>query len=117
MAPGRSGTVRGFGRSSFTQRSRPNDACVVVGVRGVEGDAPVSGDPPLSGVDAAAFARRRETLTERVLAPASLSAALLTAPETVAWLAGYSFPFEDWPVADPFVGGPAAVVVDGDEMH
>jgi Xaa-Pro dipeptidase len=80
-------------------------------------DAPVSVDPAFSGVAAGGVAHRHDTLQERVLAPASLSGAILTAPETVAWVAGYSYPFEDWPVADPFVGGPAAVVVDGDEMH
>lgn len=79
--------------------------------------ARVTVNPTFLGPGAAALARRRRTLRERVLAPADLAGAVLTSPETVAWLAGYSFPFEDWPVADPFVGGPPAAVVDGDEMH
>jgi Xaa-Pro dipeptidase len=60
----------------------------------------------------ARFAARNARLRDRVLAPAGLEAALLTNPETVAWLSGYSYPFEDWPVANPFVAGPPAVVVE-----
>jgi Xaa-Pro dipeptidase len=62
------------------------------------------------------FARRQAIFRDRVLAPAGLAGAVLTSPETVSWLAGYSFPFEDWPVANPFVAGPAAALVDGDEI-
>jgi len=37
--------------------------------------------------------------------------ALLCHPESVAHLSGYSHPIEDWPVADPFIGGPAILAL------
>ena len=43
-----------------------------------------------------------------------LEQAVLSHPETVAHLAGYSHPAEDWPVANPFSAGPALLVVTPD---
>jgi Xaa-Pro aminopeptidase len=43
-----------------------------------------------------------------------LRQAVLCHPETLAHLAGFEQPFEDWPVADPFTAAPALLVVDPD---
>jgi Xaa-Pro aminopeptidase len=40
--------------------------------------------------------------------------AVLSHPETLAHLAGFERPFEDWPVADPFTAAPALLVVTPD---
>lgn len=40
-----------------------------------------------------------------------LGQALLSHPESVAHLAGFSDPVEDWPVANPFLGGPALLAL------
>ena len=50
--------------------------------------------------------RLREALDER-----GIRQALLCHPESVAHLAGYSHPVEDWPVADPYLGGPAILAL------
>ncbi|MDQ3890165.1 MAG: Xaa-Pro peptidase family protein [Actinomycetota bacterium] len=41
--------------------------------------------------------------------------AVLSHPETLAHLAGFEQPFEDWPVADPFTAAPTLLVVTPDE--
>jgi Xaa-Pro aminopeptidase len=56
----------------------------------------------------------REQLLDRVreaLESERVDQALLSHPETVAHLSGYSDPAEDWPVANPFVGGPSLLAV------
>lgn len=47
----------------------------------------------------------------KVLADLGLSQALLSHPETLAYVAGYSAPVEDWPVAHPFLAGPALLAI------
>jgi Xaa-Pro dipeptidase len=64
---------------------------------------------PSLPTDASATAlldRLRDALARR-----GLRQALLSHPESVAHLSGFSEPFEDWPVANPFVGGPALLAV------
>lgn len=41
--------------------------------------------------------------------------AVLSHPETLAHLAGFEQPFEDWPVADPFTAAPTLLVVTPDD--
>src|SRR5205085_10280026 len=56
----------------------------------------------------------REQLLDRLRAALEreqLEQALLCHPESLAHLSGYSEPVEDWPVANPFVGGPALLAV------
>ena len=54
----------------------------------------------------ALFNRLRESFARR-----GLRQALLSHPESVTHLSGFSDPCEDWPVANPFVGGPALLAV------
>jgi Xaa-Pro aminopeptidase len=44
-----------------------------------------------------------------------LDQAVLSHPETLAHLAGFEQPFEDWPVSDPFTAAPPLLVVTPDE--
>jgi Xaa-Pro dipeptidase len=56
----------------------------------------------------------REQLLDRLreaLERERLDQALLSHPESVAHLSGYSDPAEDWPVANPFVGGPSLLAL------
>ena len=46
-----------------------------------------------------------------VVVRAGVNQALLSHPESVAHLSGFSDPIEDWPVANPFVGGPSLLAV------
>jgi Xaa-Pro dipeptidase len=48
---------------------------------------------------------------QHALARAGVQQALLSHPESVAHLSGFSDPIEDWPVANPFVGGPSLLAV------
>lgn len=47
----------------------------------------------------------------KVLEANGICQALLCHPESVAHLSRYCHPIEDWPVADPFVGGPAILAM------
>jgi Xaa-Pro dipeptidase len=61
-----------------------------------------------------AFGRPGALLLDRLrdaLARRGLHQALLSHPETVTPLSGFSEPFEDWPVANPFAGGPALLAL------
>lgn len=49
--------------------------------------------------------------TRSALAERGLSQALLSSPETLASLVGYTFPAEDWPVADPFTAAPTLLFI------
>jgi Xaa-Pro dipeptidase len=56
----------------------------------------------------------RERLLDRLRAALErehLEQALLCHPESIAHLSGFSDPAEDWPVANPFVGGPPLLAV------
>jgi Xaa-Pro dipeptidase len=44
-----------------------------------------------------------------------LKQAVLSHPETLAHVAGFEQPFEDWPVSDPFTAAPPLLVVTPDE--
>jgi Xaa-Pro dipeptidase len=46
-----------------------------------------------------------------VLADAGIEQAVLSHPETVAHVTGFSLPVEDWPVANPFVADPPLLVL------
>ncbi len=49
------------------------------------------------------------------LARENLDQAVLSHPETLAHLAGFERPFEDWPVSDPFTAAPPLLVITPDE--
>jgi Xaa-Pro dipeptidase len=59
----------------------------------------------------------RQRLRE-LLATAGVHQAVLSSPETVAHLARFSLPVEDWPVANPFVADPPLLVLGprGDQL-
>jgi Xaa-Pro aminopeptidase len=46
------------------------------------------------------------------LARVDVRQALISHPESVTHLSGFAEPIEDWPVANPFVGGPSLVALD-----
>lgn len=41
--------------------------------------------------------------------------AVLSSPETLAYVAGYAHPWEDWPIADPFLASPPLLVLGSDD--
>jgi Xaa-Pro dipeptidase len=51
----------------------------------------------------------------RALERDGLEQAVLSHPETLAHVAGFEQPFEDWPVSDPFTAAPPLLVVTPDE--
>jgi Xaa-Pro aminopeptidase len=85
-----------------------------VNVRSVPADASEAAAPgaarPPEPPGAALVERLRDALARQ-----GIRQALLSHPESVAHLSGFSDPVEDWPVANPFVGGPALLALSGSE--